>query len=134
MRVYDPDTRGVIDSDDFLPLVTENGYHRFVLKITRDIPGWFNFIVFSVNSWDEHNIPFDIEHCLSGTIRPDGCSHINFGYLDENERPSSYLHLCGKSEWINHIKMMMSVYDLARKSMDNFTDDESGIEWMVNWL
>lgn len=88
---------------------------------------YLKFDVVSACIWNEDNtISIEsmagdgIEFYLTGTIKWDGCSHVWFGEKDEDDSSDGYLHLCGKSCFDNHIKLMEAVWDKAEKSIKHF--------------
>lgn len=86
--------------DDGFPLFLvermENGYGDCA----------FNFVVYEVVSWDMDGKPGDIEKYMSGYIKWDGCSHVDFG-------EGGYIHLCGKVCWERHAQIVLRLYDYA---------------------
>ena len=89
-------------------------------EITYDIQD--NYVDFEVNfiiSRDMDDVILEKEKYIRGTIKWDGCSHVNFG----DKGDDGYLHLCGKQYWVLHNKLMEHIYDVATKNMKNYDKD-----------
>jgi len=80
---------------------------------------YLKFEVYQINSWYMDNTPNngDLEEFIRGTIKWDGCSHINFG--DEN----GYLHLCGLNYFKDVSKVLKAVWKKASETIDTFVDE-----------
>ena len=104
-------------------LLSEDGYIQFVIvnpSITEHECSW-SFEVYEVNSWecDEDNTPSDTELYLTGFIKWDGCSHINFGELEDG-KPDGYIHLCGGIHWRRHAEVMLKLWSMAPGKIKKF--------------
>ena len=100
------------------PLMTnEYGFINFMIQVEDYVEYSMRFKVFEVTGWkaDEYKTPDEMELYVRGTIKWDGCSHVYFGENDDG-----YLHLCGKSSWDDHCKMMEALWDLAAKTITKF--------------
>ena len=96
----------------------EKGYVRFYLEINALESHYADVSVFEVTSWncdDEHSYN-ESELRLKATIKWDGCSHVNF-------EDSGYLHLCGKSYWVEHGKMMLALYETIASKITGYNKD-----------
>lgn len=111
-----------------VPLLTTDGYINFLIKIDDDTDYRMDFEVFEVVSWecDDANTPSDTELYMTGVIKWDGCSHVYFGEKDETGNQDGYLHLCGKSYWDGHVKLMQAVYALAEKTIKKYDKEVGG--------
>ena len=73
-------------------------------------------ISFCTTSADGTILPDSVEIYLKGSIKWDGCSHINLlngaGELDE------YKHICGRGAWQNMIEMYELTYKHAMSLMN----------------
>lgn len=99
-------------------LLSNDGFCEFQIKLFGDFEYAMEFEVYEVVSWeaDDSNTPCDTELYIKGTIKWDGCSHLNFG--DEG-----YLHLCGKSYFVKHCKVITALYELAEKTIKQYDAD-----------
>lgn len=88
-------------------LVTKDGYTYFSAEIIKKEDHYVDFNVYQINSWelDEELTEYESELYLTGSIKWDGCSHIDF---KTNE---TMKHLCGKQSFILHCEMMISLYE-----------------------
>jgi hypothetical protein len=116
---------------DLIPMLCEDGYTNFLIKIITkgdDLQYFMEFEVYEVDSLDldDNKAPSEIELYLEGFIKWDGCSHVYFGAKDENGERDGYLHLCGKTHWRRHAEVMMKIYELAEKTILGY-DEEIGV-------
>jgi len=76
---------------------------------------------FIVYEYDGNHTDIDngYEVYLKGTIKWDGCSHINFG--DEG-----YIHLCGKYWFDKHIEVMKAVWNICTKDWNDLSREIGG--------
>ena len=96
--------------------IKNNGVTRYVAQITNKEEHCANFIVYEISRWgidDSYDINDD-ELVLKGLIKWDGCSHVNFG---DN---SGYMHLCGKSHWIQFTEMLPKVYEWVTSQIKRY--------------
>jgi len=100
-------------------LVTDGVFCKFLIDIDDDVEYSMNFRVYEVTSWEMDNTPSDVERYAHGTIKWDGCSHIWFG-SQEDGSTDGYIHLCGKSSWQDHCKMMSALFDLASVTIKKY--------------
>ena len=93
------------------------GFVNFMIQVEEDVEYSMKFQVYEVTCWggDDDKTPIDIEPRVRGIIKWDGCSQVYFG-----EDEGGYLHLCGKSSWDDHCKMMEALWDLAAKTITKF--------------
>jgi len=85
----------------------------------QDFEHRVEFEVYEVMSWSLEGEVMETEDYLTGYIKWDGCSHIWFS--DEG-----YKHLCGKSFWDNHAKVMSTIWDMCTKKIKNFDKELAG--------
>jgi hypothetical protein len=94
-------------------------YPNFLIRyLSEKNKTYCDFEVYEVSSWGIDNAPSDIELYLKGTIKWDGCSHINFG---DNK---GYIHICGQHFWEAHVKMMEILYKTVSAKIENFDSCE----------
>lgn len=100
-------------------LIEENGYVNYLIEFEEgDYEASVRFSVFEVSSWKgDNNEPLDSELYLKGFIKWDGCSHIWFG--DEN----GYLHLCGKTYFEQHKRVMDAIWNVCSKKIKLWDND-----------
>lgn len=60
---------------------------------------------------------------ITGYIKFDGCSHVNFGDND------GYIHICGTENWTKIIETMCKIHELAR---EHFITKGNGWLWNKN--
>ncbi len=104
-------------------LLSDDGQIQFVIvnpNILEHEYSW-SFEVYEVNGWecDEDNMPIKMDLYLTGFIKWDGCSHINFGEL-ENGKSDGYIHLCGGIYWRRHAEVMLKLWDMAPSKIAKF--------------
>ena len=102
------------------PLLIEDDYVWFTVDIEELEEYYAKFICYSVTSWNDDKTIFEKEKYLSGMIKWDGCSHINFGYEGYS---NGYIHLCGKHSWEQHIKVMKNLYQYISSQIKGFDDE-----------
>lgn len=100
-------------------LIKKDELDEFYIEFddNQDFEAYASFKVLQVISWGVDNKPIDMEGYLKGTIKWDGCSHIWFGDDD------GYMHLCGKSYFDSHNKVMDAIWDVCSKKIKRFDSD-----------
>jgi hypothetical protein len=73
-----------------------------------------NFTTYIVTEWDNDDNPTEKEQYIKGSIKWDGCSHINFG--DED----GYMHLCGNFYFQLLKKTLDALWDRAEKTIPSW--------------
>lgn len=96
---------------------TDNDTANFLIEWGQIEGHFVSFIIHEVTSWIDDNMPLDYEKYLSGTVKWDGCSHVNFG---END---GYLHLCGKYYWDQHCLLIQTIWDICSKKIKDFNPE-----------
>jgi hypothetical protein len=117
--------QGMVPYNKFVKLVLEDERDLFLLHLTERGDHYISFDVYEVVSWDEDWVPGDIEPYLSGMIKWDGCSHINFGEIEDGAR-NGYMHLCGVHAWVNHCLLMRELWDYAKANIRRWDDNTAG--------
>ncbi len=101
-------------------LLKTGEYVEFLIEFEGDTEYSANFKVYEVISWTADDIePSETELYLKGLIKWDGCSHIWFGDSD------GYIHLCGKSMWDKHVRVMNAIWELCRTRITSFDENVS---------
>lgn len=108
---------------DFEVLVEEDGQTKFIIVFRpQDFEVSASFEVYEINAWADGGQPMDAEKYLSGFVKWDGCSHFNFG-TDENK---GYIHLCGRSFFEDHKKVMDAIWQLCSEKIKGWNNDIAG--------
>jgi len=118
-------------NEDLYPLVVkEDKTANFLLWISKKNSHNITVEVYEVNGWvekfrDSRYVlePSDIDLYLTAYIKWDGCSHVWFGDVGENNKQDGYLHLCGRWCWDKHIQLMSELWDFASKNIEYWDDD-----------
>ena len=85
---------------------------KFLAKVTESSDVHIDLNVWEVVGWDKNlELLIDEEIYCIAYIKWDGCSNIEF--------PEG-VHLCGKSSYEEHCKLLMSLFDFASKTIKNF--------------
>ena len=106
-----------------IKLSMSDGYAWHLMEVVALESHHIDFKVYEVTSWDiDTNEPIEKDLYLTGTIKWDGCSHIWFGN-EKDGNHDGYLHLCGKTFWDMHAKLMTDIYQYAADNIANYDKD-----------
>ena len=101
-------------------LSSDGAFPEFFITIIGDTEDVMNFEVHAVIGWDEDYNANEFELYLTGSINYDGCTDIYFGDNTDPDNKEGYIHFCGKHSFIRHNRMMLSLFELAEKTITNF--------------
>ena len=105
-------------------LIDDFGCPLFIAEIDEDIEHDMKFHVYKALSWNlSDNKCIDKELYLSGNIKWDGCSHIDFGDNSGTSTPG-YLHFCGKEDFKKHAEVLNKLFKFASENIENFDKTE----------
>lgn len=88
-----------------IPFLDVDGLPLFLLNVLKLEDHAADIEVLEVDGWTEAKAPEETRLYLRATIKWDGCSHVEFGEI-ENGKPTGYLHLCGAFYWKRHCEIM----------------------------
>jgi hypothetical protein len=107
------------------------GFQKFYITIIGDTENSMNFEVYKVIGSDEDSIANEFELYLTGSINYNGCTDIYFGDNSDPDNQAGYIHLCGRTSFTDHTRMMIDLFELAEKTITNF-DKETSQNFKVN--
>jgi len=87
----------------------DDEFQRFYIIFDKIEDHFADFSVYEVHTWPNG----EGQLYLSGFIKWDGCSHITFP-------DKGYKHLCGKSDWRDHCKMMFDLYNFVTSKIKDY--------------
>ena len=101
-------------NEDMIELISDdNGYALFLIKVIQRDTHFIEVEVYEVESWGaDDQEPHEIYLYLKGFIKFNGCSNIMF--------QEGYTHLCGKSAYESHCRMMMALFEFAKDNISEF--------------
>lgn len=102
-----------VKADNVELIANFDGEPKFLLETLSLCDHVWNFKVVqivSVMTQESREEELETESYLEGTIKWDGCSHIFWG---SEKEPDHYLHLCGKSAWMEHCALMQILFEKA---------------------
>lgn len=84
----------------------------------QDFQSAADFVIYEVQEWDD-DTPIKAEIYLSGRIKWDGCSNLEFG-------DGGAIHLCGKYWFEKHKRVMDAIWNLCSKKIIGWDEDIAG--------
>ena len=84
----------------------------FVISITKKTSHHIEFSAEKVVSWTIKDEPIDTEKYLSGSVKFDGCSNIEF--------EDDIMHFCGEKDVIDHCMLMKGIYKMAESEISGW--------------
>lgn len=109
-----------INSDDKLFLFKDDS---FIISFLEEEDHYSFFQIFEIQGEtcdDKGDDVFEVDLYLEGMIKWDGCSHFYFG------KEEGYIHLCGKSHFEKHKKILDTIWDMCSKRIKNFDNEVAG--------
>jgi hypothetical protein len=89
----------------------------FVVKVTEKDDAFVTGVVEEADTWAADGTVVDTSPYLAFMIKWDGCSHLDFGRVDEHGHRDGYVHLCGGEGWTAHLKLMKWLFEWAEKEI-----------------
>lgn len=103
---------------------TDTGFAVGQIDFTMD-DGYFVFKSYEPHSWDNENHVTDKSFFAKGSVKWDACSHFTFDGEDYPRDNDSYYHICGVYHYINHMRMMQFILEVASNEYnDKFANNE----------
>lgn len=106
-------------------------YGKFVIDEKTNSSAVFG-TVYSCNSWSpETGESFDDNFFAEVYCKHDSCTHWNFNgeeFVPEFDNIDAYYHICGEYCFLNHICLMCFVWKVVADIMDEFHDENYGME------
>lgn len=92
----------------------------------RGLPDECPLYASAANPQEQVTDPHDAEHYIAGSVKWDGCSHLNFGDT------RGYLHLCGRDHFKKLADTLTTIYHRCGQLMAargvNLLDDEFDVQ------
>lgn len=121
-------------------LIDENEYAIYEFRVD-DKDGWLSGTLWEINGWDLNNNPSSYNFMADICIKWDLCSHWNFYGEDyfkfedgEETEQDSYYHICGGRNYIDFMRGMSFVCELAKMNIDCCDNKEFDIVLSLNLL
>lgn len=106
---------------------------EFKIKIIEKGEGYVTGAVEQTASWNMDDEPADFEEYLDFTMKFDGCCHINFGEVDDDETRDGYMHMCGARCWREHLWIMEWLFAWAQEIVPMQIDTSEDLHKLLEY-